>query len=164
MSKADDRAAEARLNERQHYAQKLGMKVSEILSVQVDDERALVTTHDGQRVLVTDDGVFPYDDAQPVAAPATDETAVDNPAGPIEPAVDGAMTNAAGSRSDTSGSSPAVDGTIEQIMTWVDGDAERAREALSGELAKAKPRPSLVAQLQKILDGQEDGQGQGEGE
>ncbi|MFI1723936.1 hypothetical protein [Streptomyces sp. NPDC020489] len=45
-----------------------------------------------------------------------------------------------------------VDGSVADVLDWVDGDADRAAEALALEQAKDKPRSTLVTQLAKITD------------
>lgn len=49
-----------------------------------------------------------------------------------------------------------ADSTVEQVLAWVDGIPQRAREALEAELAKLKPRRSLVERLEVIADEPED--------
>lgn len=41
-------------------------------------------------------------------------------------------------------------GTAREVLTWVDGDAEKAQMALEAELAEDPPRKSLVGELKKI--------------
>lgn len=43
------------------------------------------------------------------------------------------------------------DGTVAETMAWVGEDVERAQAALDAELAKDKPRSTLVAQLESLL-------------
>lgn len=45
------------------------------------------------------------------------------------------------------------DGTAADVLTWVDDDPDRARQALDAEQAREKPRTSLVAKLAKLTDG-----------
>lgn len=40
--------------------------------------------------------------------------------------------------------------TIDDVLGWVDGDPDRARDALSAELASRRPRSTLVAQLEQL--------------
>lgn len=53
---------------------------------------------------------------------------------------------------------PAVDGgldieaTAADVLAWVGEEPERAAEALDAELAKDKPRSTLVKQLEKLAD------------
>ena len=47
-------------------------------------------------------------------------------------------------------------GSAKQVLAWVDGDPARAAVALDAELARDKPRRSVVAALEEILD-QADG-------
>jgi hypothetical protein len=50
------------------------------------------------------------------------------------------------------GDGPPVDGTIDDLMTWVDGDPDRAGEALAAEQAKDKPRSTVVKRLTALTD------------
>ncbi|MFD8949461.1 hypothetical protein ACFV0B_11460 [Streptomyces xanthophaeus] len=43
-----------------------------------------------------------------------------------------------------------IEGTAADILDWVAGDTDRAAEALALELAKDKPRSTLVKQLEKL--------------
>ena len=45
------------------------------------------------------------------------------------------------------GDEPPVDGTIDDLMTWVDGDKDRAARALAAEQAKDKPRSTVIKRL-----------------
>lgn len=47
-----------------------------------------------------------------------------------------------------------IDATAADILAWVGEDSERAAEALEAELAKDKPRSTLVKQLEKLADGE----------
>lgn len=50
--------------------------------------------------------------------------------------------------------SPFVpEGTSGDIMVWVDGDPERAKDALAKEREREKPRVALIKQLERIMDG-----------
>lgn len=42
------------------------------------------------------------------------------------------------------------DGTANQILAWVNNEPERAAAALEAERAKAEPRTSLIAKLEKL--------------
>ncbi|KIZ16837.1 hypothetical protein [Streptomyces natalensis] len=53
------------------------------------------------------------------------------------------------------GDGPPVDGTIDTLMTWVDGDPGRAAQALEAEQAKDKPRSTVVKRLAGLADGEE---------
>ena len=53
------------------------------------------------------------------------------------------------------GDEPPVDGTIDDLMGWVDGDKERAARALKAEQAKDKPRSTLVKRLTAMADTEE---------
>lgn len=46
-----------------------------------------------------------------------------------------------------------ADGNIDEVMDRVDGDPDKAREALEAEQAKSDPRSTLVEQLQAVIDG-----------
>jgi hypothetical protein len=53
------------------------------------------------------------------------------------------------------GDGPPVDGTIDDLMAWVDGDPERAAAALEAEQAKDKPRSTVVKRLTALADSEE---------
>lgn len=56
---------------------------------------------------------------------------------------------------DPGGDGPPVDGTIDDLMAWVDGDRERAAQALEAEQAKDKPRSTVVKRLTALADTEE---------
>jgi hypothetical protein len=43
------------------------------------------------------------------------------------------------------------DGTVDDVLGWVDGDPARARAALDAEQAREKPRSTLVTDLEGVL-------------
>lgn len=47
--------------------------------------------------------------------------------------------------------SEVPEGTVREVLDWVDGDAEKAQKALDVENAKESPRKSLVSQLEDIV-------------
>lgn len=47
--------------------------------------------------------------------------------------------------------SEVPEGTVREVLDWVDGDAEKAQKALDVENAKENPRKSLVSQLEDIV-------------
>lgn len=49
----------------------------------------------------------------------------------------------------TTRSAEVPDGSIREVVAWVDGDPERARQAIAAEL-EVKARKGLLAQLQQI--------------
>ncbi|MFL4947486.1 hypothetical protein ACJ6WE_08950 [Streptomyces sp. MMS24-I31] len=53
------------------------------------------------------------------------------------------------------GDEPPVDGTIDDLMAWVDGDPDRAGRALEAEQAKDKPRSTVVKRLTALADSEE---------
>ncbi|MFF7191756.1 hypothetical protein ACFZAR_42945 [Streptomyces sp. NPDC008222] len=50
---------------------------------------------------------------------------------------------------------PPVEGTIDDLMSWVDGDPERAAQALQAEQAKDKPRSTVVKRLASLVGDEE---------
>ncbi len=44
------------------------------------------------------------------------------------------------------------DGTTQQVIDWVEVDADRARAALAVERAKLSPRTTLIASLERLLE------------
>lgn len=51
---------------------------------------------------------------------------------------------------DTVGDQPPVDGTIEDVLTWVGSDQERAARAIDAEEEFEEPREELVERLREI--------------
>jgi hypothetical protein len=45
-----------------------------------------------------------------------------------------------------------VDGTIDDLMAWVNDDRKRAAAALAAEQAKDKPRSTVVKRLTSMVD------------
>lgn len=56
---------------------------------------------------------------------------------------------------DPDGDEPPVDGTIDDLMVWVNDDPERAVQALAAEQAKDKPRSTVVKRLTAMADTEE---------
>lgn len=50
------------------------------------------------------------------------------------------------------GSEPPVKGTIDDLMTWVGGDAARAAAALAAEQAQDKPRSTVIKRLAALAE------------
>lgn len=50
---------------------------------------------------------------------------------------------------------PPVDGTIDDLMAWVNDDPERAVQALAAEQAKERPRSTVVKRLTTLVDTEE---------
>lgn len=46
-----------------------------------------------------------------------------------------------------------VHGSIDGVLSWVDGDRVRAQAALESELAQSEPRKTLVPQLERLASG-----------
>lgn len=53
-----------------------------------------------------------------------------------------------------------IEATAADVLAWVGEDPERAGEALDAELAKDKPRSTLVKQLEKLADADADADGE----
>lgn len=53
------------------------------------------------------------------------------------------------------GDEPPVDGTIDDLMSWVNGDKDRAAQALEAEQAKDKPRSTVVKRLSAMVGDEE---------
>lgn len=56
---------------------------------------------------------------------------------------------------DQSEDAPPVDGTIDDLMTWVGEDKDRAVQALDAEKAKDKPRSTVIKRLM-VLTGEDE--------
>jgi hypothetical protein len=50
------------------------------------------------------------------------------------------------------GDVPPVDGTIDDLMTWVGGDTARAAAALAAEQARDKPRSTVIKRLAGLTE------------
>jgi hypothetical protein len=71
--------------------------------------------------------------------PEPEQVEPESPAAPVQP----------------EGDEPPVDGTIDDLMAWVDGDKERAAQALEAEQAKDKPRSTVVKRLAALAGSEE---------
>ncbi len=141
------------------YASKLGMKVDELADVTRADEGVVITTRDGVQLVDVDEarpdaegksglmrlirpGEFtaenPYAGNFPVyvhaleAEPGSDEPTGDDTSTPDE--------------------QPDEDAAPEEILAWVAGDRDRAVAALDRESSRRKPRKSVIAELQNVLE------------
>jgi hypothetical protein len=113
-------------------AKRLGMKPSEIVSVDQVDGGAAVTTHDASVTLIAHGGglVFGWEPGE--ADDQADDGAQDE-AGPV------------------AGKVP----TVAEVLAAVGEDPDKATAALAEEQARDKPRPTLVVGLQKVLEARE---------
>ena len=68
-----------------------------------------------------------------------------------EPVEDEPSAEVPGTDENTVDAQADVTGTIENVLEWVGGSKDRAREAHAAESAKDKPRPRLLARLDEIL-------------
>ncbi len=147
-------------------AKKMGMAPHEILAVAEVGDVHVVTTHDGQHTVVTDDGeVQLLTAAQADAAFGYADGADEGDEGGGEPPTEGEGDDGGEppteGEGDDGGEPPAggedgtpvdelPDGDAKQILAWVGEDADRAAQALEHEAAKEKPRSTLIAALQKV--------------
>ncbi|WP_405673267.1 hypothetical protein [Streptomyces sp. NBC_01530] len=53
------------------------------------------------------------------------------------------------------GDEPPADGTIDDLMAWVNDDPKRAAQALAAEQSKDKPRSTVVKRLTALADTEE---------
>lgn len=124
---------------RADVAQQMGMKPREIVAVDKDEVIGglVVTTHDGVKSLLTEDGVKPYAPAPVEVAKEQLAEVVQRPPATPETPVTGA---------------PAVvpEGSEKDVLDWVGDDKDRAAVALKVEQNHAKPRKGLVDKLQKL--------------
>jgi len=72
-----------------------------------------------------------------------------------EPAAEVPEESDGGSGDPAGGDEPPVDGTIDDLMAWVNDDPERATAALAAEQAKDKPRSTVVKRLAALADTKE---------
>ncbi len=113
-------------------AKRMGMPAHEVLAVAEVGDYHVITTHDGQHTLVTEDGqTEPYngDPARLEDPRLAADAGEGEPSAPRPP-----------------------EGTADEVLAWVGEDAERAAAALEAEQARAKPRSTLVAQLEKLAE------------
>ncbi|MCK2242152.1 MULTISPECIES: hypothetical protein [unclassified Crossiella] len=114
----------------------LGMKVSEITDVQRTASGQVVTTHDGQRTLITPEGQ---------AVPLTGGELLGEHSEPVPPA----ETDPAADGEEVD-EDPVPEGTAEEVLAWVGEDTERARLALEHEQARERPRVTLSKELERL--------------
>lgn len=116
---------------RERAAQALGMKQREIVTIERGDGGYVVTTHDSRRYLVTAGGQ--------ITAPDDAEASGKSK---------GRQTRRQPKTPETTSRVPA--GTAEEILAWVDGDAERAAAAYAAEVGREQPREDLAKALEKL--------------
>lgn len=162
---------------REEAARELGMRLREVISVTGRATDDVVTTHDGVRTVMGDDGSLtfypagkttplPYsrgprpaeapEDPLPPAAPPPAAAAQDNLAAgddttPRLPAGFQASTTPEGGDGDEV---PA--GPTDLVLDWVGEDKARAQRALDVEKASASPRKGVTVALEKLLADTED--------
>lgn len=86
-----------------------------------------------------------FEEVVPEAGESTEDFV---PGGPV-PGKDEESVEDEGPAEDSDGDG-VPDGTANQVMAWVNSDPERAAAALEAEKAKAEPRTSLIAKLEKL--------------
>lgn len=117
------------------------MKTSEIAAVaRAEDGGLVVTTHDGQTVYAEAGEVRPWDGPAPIRFP-------------VESAEAAAPAMVIDDSQPDPEPDPVPDGTVAEVLAWVDGNSGRAVRAWEAEAAKEKPRASLVAELEKLAQG-----------
>lgn len=164
-------------------ARLLGMKTSEVVSVQTIDRDTVIVLHDRSRVVVPADGPIENWEFRPPADPAS---TVDTPAPPVSlPAGasvlpedwrerlrdwwdTGAVADSVielieswvpGDGDGDQADEPAEeldtlpDGPVGAVLSWVADDPGRAVLARNAEQLREQPRSSLLAQLDKIIGG-----------
>lgn len=131
-------------------ARRLGMKTSEVTGVEEVDAGHEVTTHDGQRVLVTEDAVLPIGVATAEAAvPEAAEVASEEDVAALH-----AKLQAAGGTGDDDLDNLVLavpQGPNATVLEWVGDDSQKAAAALVAEQASASPRSTLIAALEKLV-------------
>jgi hypothetical protein len=152
---------------KQQAAERMGMKPEEIVSVEETGEGVLVTTHDGVTSTLTDDGLVVTDTGkgEVVATQAEDgepSELLREPGTVQDPVVTAASTipkdtNVVSVPTVPGNDGPPVvedpdggevpTGSIDEVLTWVGDDTDKADRALRAEQAKDKPRSTLVERL-----------------
>lgn len=102
-------------------------------------------------LLETGSDVEPADDAATDWAPPGAEASEDAGSGPADGDAEGG-----GDGQEPDGGKPIaeldIDGNADDVLAWVVTDPERAEGAIEQEMAKDKPRSTLLKKLQKIAD------------
>ncbi|UUV34386.1 hypothetical protein NQK81_13325 [Amycolatopsis roodepoortensis] len=139
-------------------ARVMGMAPSEVLAVAEVGEYLVVTTSDGQRTAVADNGdlhlLTPETAAQlgigqeteapvdvdPDSSGEGESTGpvLENPGGDQTPEVTGEQVD------------EVPDVNKDELLAWVGDDTDRAARALAAENARDKPRSTVVAELEKV--------------
>lgn len=65
---------------------------------------------------------------------------------------DGAQAPSAQNSEPEDTSSKVPSGTTKEVLAWVDGDQERAQQALDVEQSHSDPRKGLVKELNQVLN------------
>ncbi len=136
-------------------AARLGIPETEVERVDEADGGDLVRTTDGVSYHVTDelvafhanfpaDTFFPVHEPPPVPAPAGEEEAAG------EAAAEGEETGEGEDEDEDEDEEPVPEGTVGQVLAWVNRDRARAARALKVERDDPEPRASLVTQLERL--------------
>ena len=129
------------------WARALGMKPSEVISVEDSPAGTVITTFDGQALIDV-----------PVDRPDADgKSGLMLLAAPTVGYRGTFPIYAQPGADDAAEPGGLPDGPAAAVLAWVAGDADRAREALDAERAKRKPGKGLVEELEQILDQEDNG-------
>lgn len=171
---------------REEAARELGMRLREVISVTGRATDDVVTTHDGVRTVMGDDGSLtfypagktaplpysrgprpaeaPEDPLPPAAAPVTEAMALP-PAGTQPPSVDNPAPAddkttedlpPGGDDTNLAAGDEVPAGPTDLVLDWVGDDRARAQRALDAEKAAASPRKGVTVALEKLLADTED--------
>ncbi|PRY56444.1 hypothetical protein [Glycomyces artemisiae] len=102
---------------------------------------------DGSDAATADGG----NDGDPADPPAGVQEADAEPTEGEAPAAETA-TVAETEEAPTEAADAVPDGNVSDVLDWVDGDAEKARQALDVERGRERPRAGLVKQLTQIVE------------
>jgi hypothetical protein len=136
--------------ERGDVARLLSVADADVESFEETTYGLLVTVRDGGRRVVTKDGLFACDGHPANAQLRRWPGHLVGEAGPelVLPPVGEPVSSV-----ETSEPLPEAvpEGSAEVVLSWVDGDPERALAAWEAEQARDKPRTTLLAALEKLV-------------
>lgn len=118
----------------EQVAARLGITVHQVAGIDDHPAGQLVRLVNGSRWLLTDTVARRY-------VPDVDDAPTD--AGDLE--------DPEGDSASPDGEDAVPSGSVDEVLTWVGEDRERAAQAREAEQAKSSPRKTLLARLDELL-------------